>query len=60
MKEGDILEIETKPSEDIYLKPSVVFQFLTKFKINWLKEFALPISMVGAMAGAILFARLLS
>jgi hypothetical protein len=33
---------------------------ISKFKIKWLREFALPISMVGAMAGAILFARLLS
>jgi hypothetical protein len=27
-----------------------------KYKINWLKEFALPLSMIGAMAGAIIFA----
>jgi len=32
---------------------------ITRFKMNWLKEFALPISMVGAMAGAVLFARLM-
>lgn len=29
---------------------------IMKFKMNWLKEFALPISMLGAMAGAIIFA----
>jgi hypothetical protein len=28
---------------------------ITKLKIHWLREFALPISMIGAMAGAILF-----
>lgn len=27
-----------------------------KYKINWLKEFALPLSMIGAMAGAVIFA----
>lgn len=32
---------------------------IEKLKIKWLKEFALPISMVGAMASAILFARIL-
>ncbi|MCP5103593.1 MAG: DUF5058 family protein [bacterium] len=33
---------------------------ITKAGIKWLKEFALPISMMGAMAGAILFARILA
>ncbi len=32
---------------------------IQKFKLKWLTEFALPISMVGAMAGAILLARIL-
>lgn len=32
---------------------------ITKFKIHWLREFALPISMIGAMASAILFAQIL-
>lgn len=32
---------------------------IKKLKMNWLKEFALPISMVGAMAGAILFSGML-
>lgn len=33
---------------------------ISRFKIKWLREFALPISMVGAMAGAIFFARILA
>jgi hypothetical protein len=32
---------------------------ITKLDIKWLKEFALPISMIGAMASAIIFARIL-
>ena len=33
---------------------------ITKLDIKWLREFALPISMVGAMAGAVIFAKILS
>lgn len=33
---------------------------IKKFKIKWLREFALPISMVGAMASAVIFAGILS
>ncbi|MFC2155550.1 DUF5058 family protein [Acidobacteriota bacterium] len=33
---------------------------IEKFKIKWLREFALPISMVGAMASAVIFAGILS
>ncbi|MCK4760557.1 MAG: DUF5058 family protein [Candidatus Aminicenantes bacterium] len=33
---------------------------IEKLKIKWLREFALPISMVGAMAGAVIFGQLLS
>lgn len=32
---------------------------ITKAKLKWLQEFALPISMVGAMAGAVLFSQIL-
>jgi hypothetical protein len=32
---------------------------ITKLKIHWLREFALPISMIGAMAGAVLFTQIL-
>ncbi|NIM16553.1 MAG: DUF5058 family protein [Candidatus Aminicenantes bacterium] len=33
---------------------------ITKLKIHWLREFALPISMIGAMAGAVLFTQILT
>jgi hypothetical protein len=33
---------------------------INKFKVPWLREFAVPLSMVGAMAGAIIFARILA
>jgi hypothetical protein len=33
---------------------------ITKLKIHWLKEFALPISMIGAMVGAVLFTQILA
>lgn len=33
---------------------------ITKLKIHWLREFALPISMIGAMAGAVLFTQILA
>ncbi len=33
---------------------------IKKFEIKWLREFALPLSMVGAMGAAILFAQLLA
>jgi len=33
---------------------------IEKFKIKWLREFALPISMVGAMVSAVIFAGILS
>lgn len=33
---------------------------IKKFEIKWLKEFAVPISMVGAMASAVIFSRILS
>lgn len=33
---------------------------ITKLNLKWLREFALPISMIGAMAGAILFSSLIS
>lgn len=32
---------------------------ITKLDLKWLREFALPISMIGAMAGAILFSSLI-
>jgi hypothetical protein len=32
---------------------------ITKLNMKWLREFALPISMIGAMAGAILFSKIL-
>lgn len=33
---------------------------ITKFKMNWLREFALPFSMIGAMIGAVLLAPVLT
>jgi hypothetical protein len=33
---------------------------IKKFEIKWLKEFALPLSMLGAMASAIIFTRILA
>jgi len=33
---------------------------ITKFELKWLREFALPVSMIGAMAGAIFFSRLVA
>jgi asparagine N-glycosylation enzyme membrane subunit Stt3 len=33
---------------------------ITKRDIKWLKEFALPISMIGAMASAVIFTRILA
>ncbi len=33
---------------------------IKKFEIKWLREFAVPISMVGAMASAVIFSRILS
>ena len=33
---------------------------IKKLEMKWLREFAVPISMVGAMAGAIIFARVLA
>jgi hypothetical protein len=39
----------------------IIFAFLIKkFELKWLREFALPFSMVGAMASAIIFTRILS